>query len=359
MIGCDSDGRGGIASVVRAYQAAGFLGRWSVRYLTSTRAGSLPQKAGAAAATCAALVGLAVRERLGIVHVHSSSRSSFARKSIFLAIARAGGAVTLFHLHSGEFERFVHGAGPLLRWWVCRTLARSTGVIVLSESWRQAIHDLVPSARIVVIPNPVEIPAVAPAPPAECRRLLFLGRADRKKGVFVLVDAVARLVPEFPDLTLVVAGDGDLRALRSHGERAGLGERLEVLGWIDPERRQEELRRAAAFVLPSYGEGLPMALLEAMAAGRPVVATRVGGIPEVVGHEQEGLLVEPGDVPGLTSTLRRLLADAALRGRLGRQARDKVAAGYSREIVLDSLSRLYERLGRETLSPPGPGGGRI
>ncbi len=347
MIGTDPEGHGGVAAVVRVYRAAGFLDRWSVRYLTSRRLGSPLRKAATAGAAFAELLTLSARGRLALLHAHSASRSSFHRKSLALAIGRAAGVPTLFHLHGAEFEVFFRQeAGPALRWWIRQTLERSSAVIVLSESWRRFVQELAPTARVVVIPNPIVLPAEVPPPdPGDGRRILFLGRVERRKGIFPLVDAVARLAPEFPDLVLAVGGDGELPALRDHVDRAGVRDRVEILGFIGPEDRQRELRRATAFALPSFNEGLPMSILEAMAASRPVVSTPVGGIPEVVRDGQEGLLVPPGDVEALTVALRRLIADPALCGRLGAQGRATVAAGYSTDVALERLSRLYESLG--------------
>jgi glycosyltransferase involved in cell wall biosynthesis len=346
MMGTDPGGQGGVAAVVRVYRAAGFLDRWSVRYLTSRRLGSPLRKAAAGASAFAELLGLSVRGRVALLHTHSASRTSFRRKSLALAIGRAVGAPTVFHLHGGEFEVFFRKASPALRWWIRHTLERSSAVIVLSERWRRFVQEIAPGARITVIPNPVLLPPEVPPPdPVDGRRILFLGRVEQQKGIFALVDAVARLVPEFPDLILAVGGGGDASALRAHVDRAGLRDRIEILGFIGPEARQRELRRATAFALPSFNEGLPMALLEAMAASRPVVTTPVGGIPDVVRHGREGLLVPPGDVQALAAALRTLIADPALCRQLGAQGRATVAAGYSAEVALDRLSRVYQSLG--------------
>ena len=346
MVGVDPSERGGIASVIRLYQSGQFLERWSLRFLATQRGGSQLHKMRAAAVATLTVLGLAVRGQLALVHAHSSSRMSFFRKAVILAIARAAGAATVIHLHGGAFDQFMLKANPAVRWWIRRTLERSSTVVVLSEGWRATIQRLAPAARIEVVPNPVEVPA-EPVPPggAARRHVLYLGRSARTKGTYDLVDAVARLAPDFPDLRLTVAGDGDLEDLRRHAEAAGVADRLDIPGWIDAETRRRFIASASVLALPSYHEGLPMAVLEAMAAGLPVVATPVGGIPDAVKDGREGLLVKPGDVPALAGALRRLLTEPGLGERMGRDGRASIQATCSLPVVLERLDGLYRALG--------------
>ena len=159
-----------------------------------------------------------------------------------------------------------------------------------------------------------------------------------------LLVAVALLAPRFPALRLVLAGSGDLAAWRRAARERGIGDRVELTGWLDAGAREAHLARAAVFCLPSHAEGLPMALLEAMAMGRAVVASRVGGIPEAVREGDNGLLVPPHDAPALAAALARVLDDAGLRARLGERARMTVAQHYSTEAVCGRLAAIYNDL---------------
>jgi glycosyltransferase involved in cell wall biosynthesis len=131
-------------------------------------------------------------------------------------------------------------------------------------------------------------------------------------------------------------------------------DRVEVLGWITGADKLTRLQQAAVFALPSFSEGLPMGLLEAMAAGLPVLATPVGGIPEVITDGVEGFLVDPGDVGALTDRLSRLLSDENLRGRMGRAARHKAEALFTVDVILPQLEQLYTRLGATPCCRPVP-----
>jgi glycosyltransferase involved in cell wall biosynthesis len=205
------------------------------------------------------------------------------------------------------------------------------------------LRGLAPRAQVVVLPNPVPLPAAAAASQAP-GRILFLGRIEQAKGVYELLQACALLAPRFPDLRLVLGGSGELDQVRRRADELGLGARVELPGWIGPRERTAELERAAVFCLPSHAEGLPMAMLEAMAAGKAVVASKVGAIPEAIMDGDNGLLVAPGDSQALAAALASVLADAALRERLGRRARATVEQHYSLDAVGARLGAIYHEL---------------
>jgi glycosyltransferase involved in cell wall biosynthesis len=345
MLGTDFGTQGGIAAVVNAYRAGGLFGRWPVRYLpTHCDGGALP-KLHLALANFARYIGLLATRRIAAVHVHAASRMSFWRKSPFLLLAFVGGRPVIFHLHGGGFREFYESdCGPLARAWIRGVLRQSACVIVLSSSWQAWVSSVAPKARLRVIPNP--------APALQLRRekpvndaplLLFLGAINQEKGVFDLVQAVAGL--RDPRLRLVLAGTGPaLAAVRERAGELGIAAQLECPGWIDAPARDALLRDADILVLPSYYEGLPMSVLEAMAAGLAVIASRVGGIPEVIEHGIDGWLVAPGDVPAITGALASLLADATLRAAMGQAAQQKVARSFGPARILAQVEAVYREV---------------
>src|SRR6185436_4751668 len=177
-------------------------------------------------------------------------------------------------------------------------LDRAACVIVLSEAMRSWLAGVTRNPRIVCIPNPAQ--ARAPSAAQRTRdTVLFVGRIERAKGVFDLLESFSAIRAQIPGITLVCAGEGDRDTLAQRAAQLGVQASLRLPGWIDGDAIQDLLNGAAVFVLPSYAEGQPMSLLEAMAAGTPVIATTVGGIPELVKHRETGLLVAPGDSAAL------------------------------------------------------------
>ena len=357
MVGTALDGRGGVAAVLSVLRAGGLFEREAVRYVSTHREGGALAKLCQAGAGLGATLAACLLWRPAIVHAHASSGASFVRKSLVLLLARASGCKTIFHLHGGAFcEYALERSGALMRRWIRHTLERSSLVIALSDSWATFLAGFAPKARVAVVPNAVSLPpARASAAPASLAgpadsdaaipgRILFLGRLEAAKGTTELLDAVAHLAPHFPQLRLVMGGSGDLEGFRRGAERRGIGARIDLPGWLDAAARDAELARASVFCLPSHAEGLPMAVLEAMAAGKAVVASSVGSIPELVRDGENGLLVPPHDGAALARALARLLEDEGLRSRLGASARKTVEAQYSTQAVCGRLAAIYNDL---------------
>lgn len=348
MIGTAPEGKGGVAAVVAVYIAQGLFERFPIRYVATHREGGRLTKLTCAMRAFAQVLWMLMRGQVALVHAHSASNASFKRKSFYLVLARAFGVPTVFHLHGGGFRTFTdQTASPRLRAWIVKTLSSSSCVIALSSAWAEYVHGLAPSVKVQIVPNPVFIPVQPTSANVEPGRLLFMGRASQAKGIFDLLDAMAILKPQWPNLKLALGGDGDLDAVRAYAAKRGLSEQLLVLGWVGENEKRTQYAQAEVFVLPSYNEGLPMAMLEAMAMAKPVVVTPVGGIPEAVQHEQQGLLVPVGQVDELAFAIARLLSNAELRLSLGAAARARVQERFSTDVVLGGLAALYREMGVE------------
>jgi glycosyltransferase involved in cell wall biosynthesis len=349
MVGTALDGRGGVAAVVSVLRRHGLFEREGVQYVATHRDGSHLGKAHGALSGFWRLLA-ACMARHPVVHAHVASDASFVRKSLLLLVARRTGCRTIFHLHGGGFRRYaLDKSGPLMQRWIRHTLRSSSVVITLSEGWADFVQAFAPGAKVAVVSNAVPLPLLdeAGAPGIEePQRILFLGRLEAAKGVFELLAAGARLAPAHPALRLVFGGEGDADALRRRAAELGIAAHVELPGWIGPDERDAQLARASVFCLPSHAEGLPMSLLEAMASRKAVVASNVGGIPEIVRDGENGLLVPPRDDAALAGALERLLGDAALRASLARRARATIEQHYSTEVVCGQLSALYRELAR-------------
>jgi len=344
MVGTALEGKGGVAAVVSVLRQHGLFEREGVRYVATHCEGSKAVKAKGALAGFWHTVLACFGQHPAVVHVHAASRASFVRKSIVLLIARLAGCKTIFHLHGGGFRQFATvEAGGLKRRWIRHTLEASSVVITLSNGWAGFVRGFAPKARVAVVPNSVPLPAASNLQP-EPGRILFLGRLEQAKGVFELLGAGARIAGRYPALRLVFGGEGDAAALLRRAEELGVRDRIELLGWVGPQQRDEQLARAAVFCLPSHAEGLPMSMLEAMAAGRAVVASSVGGIPETIVDGENGLLVPPRDEAALAKALAQVLGDETLRARLAGHARVTIEQHYSTEVVCGQLSALYREL---------------
>jgi glycosyltransferase involved in cell wall biosynthesis len=354
MLGTEPGGRGGVATVVSLLQQNGLFEREGVCYVSTHAEGTRAAKVGAAFKGLLRTLACLAR-RPEVVHAHAASKGSFVRKSVLLALSRASGARTVFHLHGACFDSFIEGSSPTMRRWIRHTLEHSSVVIALSSRWADYLQGFAPRARIVVIPNSVPLPPLSQARP-EPGRILFLGQVEPRKGIFELVEAVARLKDRFPQVHLAIGGQGELDKVKQRAAALGVADRITELGWVTAQRKGEELARAAIFCLPSHAEGLPMALLEAMAAGKAVVSTGVGGIPDALRDGDNGLMVEPGNVAALAQALGRLIGDDEERRRLGARARATIEQEFESGVVIGQISAVYRQL-RDSIATTSQSGG--
>jgi glycogen(starch) synthase len=248
----------------------------------------------------------------------------------------------------------LHGAGKLVGGpssLLEQTLGRADWVVGCSAAVLEQGRRLVPTiaARSSIIHNAVEPPALSPSPlPFAPPRLVCLGRLVTDKGFDLALAAFPAILTRRPDARLTIAGDGPARAeLVRQAARLRLGPAVHLPGWVSPADVPALLNTATVVLLPSRQDSLPLVALEAALMARPVVATDVGGLPEVVVHRRTGLLVPPEDPAALAAALMRLLDRPALATRLGAAARTRAHQHFSWPRYLDAYDELYERLATE------------
>lgn len=348
MIGTSLQTMGGIATVVQGYMDAGLFDKARIQYVVTHSDGPAVKKALQAICGYGRFVALAFREKIALIHVHTSSRASFWRKLPFFWLARMLHYPYVLHMHGSEFMEFYSNeVGRLGQRFIRNAFDKADVVLALSPEWKQNIASFSRNPNIRVLPNGVAVASVAPhrdRNPSQIQ-LLFLGRLGNRKGIYDLLAALSKIRQEIQEFVLIAAGDGEIDEVKSEASRLGLRDNVQVPGWIDPTRRQALLEGADIFVLPSHAEGLPMSLLEAMAAGLPVVCSTVGGIPLAVSDQQEGLLVEPGNIDGLGQALTRMIRDPELRAACGQQALERAKREFSVQTCVDRLLDLYESYG--------------
>jgi glycosyltransferase involved in cell wall biosynthesis len=344
-IGPDQRALGGIASVLRTYTHCPTNGSLSVGLLATVNEGNRLKKL-LAAVRAYARAPFEIMHA-DVVHVHTASRNSWRRKIPLVILARLQRRKLVIHIHGGGFAEYL---GSMDRWRLrlnVRLLSLADCVVCLSASKRNELASYLPVIPMATIPNPCRFGPgdvnVSRKPGVE---ILFAGLIDRQKGVFDLIRALALVTRKCPGemVRLVIAGEGKADACRRLACECGVEDKVFLPGWLSSDALREAYAQADIYCLPSYVEGMPMGILEAMAFALPVVATRVGGIPDVVEDGVHGLLVQPGDVDGLAIALKRLMDDGAERAAMGAACRRRVLSRYSPEQVGIQLAQLYRSL---------------
>lgn len=276
--------------------------------------------------------------RCDVLHINVASFGSTFRKILLSYFARASGVPYIVHLHGGGYREFWVSRGRLTRSAIDAFFRNASRVVVLGSMWVDLVREHVPEVaeRIIILPN-------ATRPPRKSRRgergaltILFLGQLNASKGVPQLVEALAML-DSASGWRAILAGHGDLAQTRAQVEQLGLSGRVDVPGWVGPERVEELLLRADIFVLPSFVENQPLSIIEAFAYGVPVVCTPVGSVPEIVTEGRTGLFVPVGDSAALSRALCRLIEDPRLRMRLALNAASEHATRFQLSSYVDRL----------------------
>ena len=336
--------QGGVSAVERLIVDE-LAGRVALRHVPTMEDGSLARDA---LVFLRALYALqrAVRSTVPVVvHIHFASRGSTLRKLILAWITLHAGRPLILHAHGGGFDTFFRRLPAPLRRIVSEVFQRADRFVVLSQRWKSFYVqecELSPS-QVVVLPNPTRLPAEIPDRRARAQvQFLYLGRICESKGAFDLIRAFGSLrEDERVRARLVLAGNGEVGQARKLAGECGAP--ITVLPWLDVRRRDALLAASDVFVLPSHREGMPMAMLEAMANGLPLIVSAVGGIPEVVTDGVEGRLIPPASVAELRLALSAMINDPDRRSEFGRHARER-AAQYDVGAYATSLLGLYRRL---------------
>jgi glycosyltransferase involved in cell wall biosynthesis len=175
--------------------------------------------------------------------------------------------------------------------------------------------------------------------------ILYVGRLDHKKGLFELIEGAKTVCKEHRDTIFTIAGSGPIsHHLKSLVDKYKLSDNFSFIGHVDREALLKHYQNASIFILPSYYEGMPNSILEAMACGLPIIATNVGGIPDVVVHGKNGLLIPPGDSNAIAAAIIRLKTDSQLRERMGTLNRKCVEKFYSWDRISEKFIELYQQV---------------
>ncbi len=343
MIGAGRDVRGGVSSVVNGYYEAGLDKLCELTYLPTMEDGSRLKKL---------LVALIARLRFeklvrktDILHVHMSSDNSFYRKAVFIRRAHRADKKIVIHMHGSTFDLFYkERCTEEQKRKVREIFAMADKVIALSDNWKRFLaENICAPEKIEVLYNAVKLPDPYEKDYSQ-RKILFLGILGQRKGVYDLLEVLPEIIQRYPDTHIYLGGDGEREKAARLCAQKGIAEHVAFLGWVRGREKEKLLRECSIYVLPSYHEGMPMSVLEAMAYGLAVVSTRVGGIPHLLLNGESGLLCKAGDTAALRALLCDLLEDEEKRERLGKAARSRIAESFDLKRNIRVIADMYKEL---------------
>lgn len=337
--------RGGMAEVIRGMKKSKILSReFEIESFPSYIDGSLPVR------LLYSLYGyirfLRCYRKYDLFHIHTAERGSTFRKNFYLRTVKKAGKKAIVHIHGAEYLTFYDRLGSQGKAVVDGFFRQADLVLALSDSWKQELEARFRMKSCRTLYNGVE-PArfqkAVSAPEAHSNAFVMLGRLGERKGTYDLIAAVETAIRQNPALTICLAGDGEVEKVRALVKEKGLEKHITVPGWIDGTEKLKRLRDAATLVLPSYHEGLPIAILEGMAAGKAIISTTVGAIPEVV-TEENGILVEPGDISSLAEAMLRCSSNIEQLKNMSQKNLEKAEKMFSVRQMHQRLAEYYRQI---------------
>ena len=283
----------------------------------------------------------------GVTHLHNHIAK--ASCTVAMLAGELSGIRWSFTIHGPDIFFEPH------HWRIDEKAARAAFVACISHFCRSQLMCFADAQhwdKLHIVHCGVDPSRYAPSEQRDGLQALFVGRLAGVKGVPILIDAMASLAGKYPELKLKLIGDGpDRKALEAEVSRRGLQDRITFVGYRSQSEVAEELSRTDVFVLPSFAEGVPVVLMEAMASQVPVLTTRIAGVPELVEDGVSGRLVPPGDAVAFAQALDDLLSDADLRARCGSEGRKEVVAEYDAAAEARWLSDLIVSYGDDRQKP--------
>lgn len=285
--------------------------------------------------------------QIRILHVHSSVNGSLYRKLVVMLLGKFVFRKKIInHLHSGAYDVIYNNGSALQKKIMSRYFKLSDVTITVSDKWKEYIanqFDLKPVYFInnIVIPVPIAQKKVSPSNKIT---FLFLGLIGDNKGIFDLLEVLAKHREELSDrVRLQVGGNGEIDRLKALISENSLEEIVEFKGWVSGHEKHRLMLDADVFILPSFSEGMPVSVLEAMSYGLPVISTRVGGIPEIVQSDINGKLIEPGDHDALFEAMNHYLRFPDQVRQHGVQSLNIIREYYP-SAVIPKIETIYKSL---------------
>lgn len=342
--------KGGIAAVINGYRGSQLEKDYEITYVESYKDGSKFDKLLKGICGYFHFAYVLMFHKPDVVHIHSSFGPSFYRKMPFIYMASWRKIPIINHIHGADFDEFYVNASEEKKAKIKKVYSKCNVLIALSEEWKERLSQIVPEDRIEIIENYsiLHEDALEERMQRKCNNtVLFLGELGKRKGCYDIPAVIAQVKKSIPDVNFVLAGAGseaDEAAIRKLIAEKGVSDNVEFPGWVRGDTKDKLLREADVFFLPSYNEGMPMSVLDAMGYGLPVVSTNVGGIPKIVHDEENGYCCDPGDVNRFAEGITEILSDRKERKLFVEASWKIVKEGYSLEAHLKLLTKVYGKV---------------
>lgn len=279
-----------------------------------------------------------------IVHIQGAAFASFERNVFFVKVGKLFGKKVVMHMHCADFESYYNPSKHKQR--IVDTINACDLYLVLSDSWKQYFESIGVKSNIIKVLNNTITPPVTKRVKrsTDILNLLYLGVIGQRKGIYDILNALKDNKEMFEGkVVLRIGGNQEEEKLQACINEYGLQGMVKFEGFVSGEKKIECLNWADVYILPSFNEGLPIGILEAMSYRHPIISTPVGGIPEVVKDGINGIMVKPGNVQEIAKAISAFVGDKRLVEEYGMHSMELVKP-YLPETVFATLSEMYSHL---------------
>jgi glycosyltransferase involved in cell wall biosynthesis len=340
MLGPDINGRGGISNVIRIWKDSSIFSSYNINFVPTisyfkknTFVSNFPNY-------CKILLHIFLNTR--VVYVHTALYKSLYRKLPFLFFSFLLKKNTILHIHPSTVKRYFSRLNKVERLIINYVFKRIDVIVVLVEEAKKYVKNRFPTKKIHILKNSIIVEKMKNK--FDIKRntceVLYLGWYVRAKGIYSLVDAIEILVKKGIKIQLKCYGTKNIEKLKNYVKKKSLEEYIAVNDWIGEEEKIKALYRSTLLILPSFSEGIPNVILEAMATKTPIITTKVGGIKEILEDEYSAIFIKAGDPYDMSTKIQRLLKDNKLRERITKNAYFQVKNKYDAKIIKEQFAKI-------------------
>jgi len=290
-------------------------------------------------------------KKIEIVHIHTTDYWSFWENTLYVLMSKLFRKKIILHIHATAFNEFYNTGNRLVKNLIRTTLINSNKIIILSSRLEKTFIRLVSKNKLAVLPNVVifnnfKIKSKNSKNRSEIIKVLFIGGEEAKrKGIYDIIKAIPIVIDNFEkNILFIFMGRCDIKKLSLICIKTKISNYVKFLDYVEEPEKIKILNLSDIFVLPSYAEGLPIAILEAMASGLPIISTFVGSIPNIIEEGINGFLIEPGNYLKLAEKIIKLSRDEKLRIDMGVINKQKIIDKYDVKILSKKLIQIYNEV---------------
>lgn len=284
-----------------------------------------------------------LNHQYNVAHIHMSYRGSFVRKRFIINLLTKKNIPIILHMHGSQFKDFYSESPNRRKKQIKETLNKVTIILALGEQWKR-YYQSISKTYVISLDNAV-FPKQFNNRTEEKIYITTMGVLSKRKGTYDLIEVASKIKGKVDSkYKFLIAGDGEIEKVKNKIKKLNLEDMFVIPGWVsDQEKIDEIYYKSVIYVLPSYNEGMPMSILEAMSYGLPIISTNIGSIPSVV-NEENGIIIKPGDIEALTQNIIHLLSNKKELDEIRRSNSEKVRLKYNIYTSVEELSKLYEKL---------------